>query len=688
MYTDPLEPDRYIVQDASELPNMLGWEKIVIDTETSGLHPHHGDRICGVGVSRADRPEAYYIPIRHSSKYPGYPNIPLDKFRSWLKFFTEHKNFTWIMHNAKYDLGMFRQDGIEVKGEIYDTMIAGHVIRGNLYQYSLDRLTEYFIPHFKHPWYVSLVEHLHKTQSKVKNSEGSLDYDYSQVPVELLGNYCMEDLEATRQLYECFQHTAMKDRILNKNIFSWSQKELLENEMKLVRVIFEMEWNGIKVDRKRVQALYDKTAHEMEDFQQKMYDIVGYSFHVNSWKQIWDAYESTGGKILYWSRPEFKDAHKYPHLDRYEFKGKQKIDQFTTKRDKSTGRPCWNSAAIMKYLDKLKKFGPEAKHAYDFILYYREYTVRAKILSTYLASYLKQADGNDRIHASFNATGARTGRFSCSNPNLQNQTKAKGNADMKAFLAMMEEHDETFTGTLAQEMRDLFIPEEGNALVSIDYSGQEYRWATYFAQDEKLLMRYALDPKTDYHQVTAELAGIDRDRAKTVNFGTLYGMGAGGLASSLTGTGTPTTTPQARALLDRVFDARPKLKKLLNDVSEQAKRDGYIQTPYGRVTAVETNREYTAINYLVQGTSADQMRDAMVRVFALIQRKRWPVKLIATVHDELLFEMPVEEVKRLAPLLAEEMCKCDFADIRFISDIEVGQTWGKQELLEVEEQVA
>lgn len=693
-----------IVQNVNELPDMSNWRAIVLDTEGSGLSVWHGDRICGIVIGNVDDQDGYYIPVRHpmeslsanpfadpalpdfeppdtdALRPPPYRNIPWPCVRSWLQQYTNDPNRLWIFHHAKFDLGMLRADGVEVAGRLFDTMVASHDIKSDMWSYSLDSCTKMFLRWESHPWYEALMRYLKAKQYEYKNEYGTVTYNYSRAPIMLLGPYALEDLDGTRALALHLTSRSFAPAIPNvRGCVSRSQRELMQNDMKLAKVLFEMEWEGVKVDVRQCVEIRAQTIDELRALERDLFNLVGFEFNPGSYRDMEKALNAVREQVRFWMKPEAKNMHKYePPLERDEIRGKQKLAMFTTNKERSTGRSCWNSAAVLKYLEIFKESN---KKAFYLMKWYYEHELRTRILSTYINRYMKKADHRGRIHGSFNQHGTVTGRLSANDPNLQNVGKVKGTSDQKAFEQVIGEKDDEATN---RKLRGLFIAGPGNVLVSIDYSQIEYRTAAFLAQDPLLLAQYRDDPTTDYHQATADLCGVDRDRAKTLNFGKLYGMGAPGLAMTLTAMGTPTSIPEARSLLTKIDTARPSLKHLIDGISEEAQRTGKVQNVLGRVCRVPKHKSYVALNYLDQGMCGDLMRDALVRVHTwIIERDLWDrCKMLITVHDEILFEMAEEIVASVAPQISDVMCDIPFMNIPVLCDIEVGGDWGSQIALE------
>jgi DNA polymerase-1 len=274
------------------------------------------------------------------------------------------------------------------------------------------------------------------------------------------------------------------------------------------------------------------------------------------------------------------------------------------------------------------------------------------------------------LHAQFHQHRVVTGRLSSSDPNLQNQAKKGGTADQKSMEKFLGEKDED---AINRKVRELIVPRKGNVLVSIDWNQAEYRVAVFYSQDERMIGIWVADPKIDYHNQTQIDTGLERDQCKTLNFGILYGMGAASLALSFTGMGKPTTKTEGQQFLNRLFEARPALKRLIAEISNKALCDGFIQNCLGRICHVPRDRSYVALNYLIQGTVGDLMREFMVRIKRIITEKRWPVNMLLSVHDELVFEMRPEDAEIYPPLIVEEMCKCPFVSVPMLADIEIGE---------------
>lgn len=660
-----------IIQKLEELPNFTDAKALVFDTETSGLSIHHGDRICGFAIGARDT-EPFYIPIRHVNEGAQYRNMPSENIFKWLRPLLADPNRKWIGHNLKYDLHALRADGLELEGQIVDTMVLAHVVRGDWFKYSLDVCTQVYAP--MRPVHAErLEEYLKATQKVVTTEEGKSDKNYSLVPIDILGPYACEDIASTAALLEALGNEKILSAPAPYNFGNpaWSVAELVANEMDLVKVIFEMEWVGVKIDMTKCLQLKQQALEEVEVLQDKLYQIVGGRFSLESWKDRWQAFERAGGEILFWGA-------------RKEERGKQKLQQFTQDRENSTGRPCWNAVAILKYLEHFKKTNKQK--AFDFVLTYHEADQRQRLVSVYLDSFLKGTDMRGRLHGQFHQHRVVTGRLSSSDPNLQNQAKSGGTADQKALERFLGVKNET---ALNRHIRSLFITEPGNVFVALDWQNLEYRIATYFARDEFMMKKFQENKDADYHQITADLLAVDRDVAKTLNFMTLYFGGAKALAATFTGMGRPCSEFEARTMLNKLFAARQPLKQLMDKSLREAREQGLLQNPFGRVCFVPSGLEYVWLNWKVQGSGGDLMRAALVRLYRLIKKNRWPVSMLLSVHDECGFEMPNDAVQEVVPKLADEMCRAPwFSGVPITCDMEAGPSWGELEAVQPEGQNA
>lgn len=410
---------------------------------------------------------------------------------------------------------------------------------------------------------------------------------------------------------------------LSKKLDEMEMKELFRDiEMPLVFTLHEMEQNGVRVDAKALAAYGETLGERIKDVEKRIYDETGEKFNLNSPKQL--------GDILF-------GKMGLPH-------GKKTKNGYSTSAD------------------VLKKLAPEYKVASDIL----DYRQLSKLKSTYadgLANFIRE-DG--RIHCRFNQTATATGRISSAEPNLQN------------IPVRME---------LGRRIREVFIPEDGYEFVDADYSQIELRVLTHCSGDERLISAYR-DAK-DLHRITAsevfhvkadEVTDAQRRNAKAVNFGIIYGISSFGLSEDLS-----ITRKEAEEYIENYFKTYPKVKAYLDSQVAFARERGYVTTIYHRrrpvpeinskIFSVRSFGERVAMNTPIQGSAADIMKIAMIRVHGKLKSLHMKSRLVLQVHDELLIEAAKEETLRVKEILREEMEHAADLAVPLTCDVNVGKNW-------------
>ena len=397
---------------------------------------------------------------------------------------------------------------------------------------------------------------------------------------------------------------------------------LHEMELPLCRVLAEMELAGFRIDGAALARFGEDLQQRIVTLEQSIYDMAGEEFNINSPKQL--------GAILF-------DKLQLPH-------GKK------TK----TG---WSTNA--EVLEKLRYEAPIV----DKVLEYRQY---AKLRSTYADGLLRAVSPDGRVRTSFQMTVTATGRLSSTEPNLQNiPTRTE----------------------LGSEIRRLFIAGDGNVLVDADYSQIELRLLAHMAGDEA--MQQAFLSGADFHTVTAakvfhvpesEVTHQMRSRAKAVNFGIVYGMSAFSLSQDI-----HVTVAEAKDYMERYFATYPGVKQYMTDIVEKAKEQGYVETLYHRRRALPELKssnfiqrsfgERVALNMPIQGTAADIMKLAMLRVYDRLRRENLQARLIMQVHDELIVECPEAEQEAVEKLLRQEMEQVTALAVPLTAEAHSGKNW-------------
>jgi DNA polymerase-1 len=395
-------------------------------------------------------------------------------------------------------------------------------------------------------------------------------------------------------------------------------------DLPLVPILLRMEQAGIRIDSRYLERISERLSGQMQTLAEAIYASCGHRFNINSPKQL--------GDVLF-NRMGLPKPVKY---------GRGKVV--------STAQDVLEELAAHHEAPRL-------------VLEYRQL---AKLKSNYSDSLPLLADREQRVHTTFNAVGTATGRLSSTNPNLQN-------------IPIRTE--------LGREIRAAFIPAPGNVLLSADYSQIELRLMAHFSDDPLLLKAYR--ENVDIHTLTAsEVFGVPieamdketRNRAKAVNFGIVYGISPFGLAQQL-----GIDTSEARVYIDRYFERYQGVRAFIDRTLEQVRQTQSVRTLFGRVRPIPdiTSRnanlrgfaERTAINTPLQGTAADLIKLAMIRIARELDQQRLRARMVLQVHDELVFDVPPEEVEELRRRVREAMEQVIALKVPIVVDIAVGPNW-------------
>lgn len=401
------------------------------------------------------------------------------------------------------------------------------------------------------------------------------------------------------------------------------QTELLSNiELPLAEVLASMEKIGVKVDKSGIEAFGDMLGERIKGLQSRIYELAGEEFNINSPKQL--------GEILF-----------------------VKLAIPTKKKTKSGFST--NAEVLEKLADEYE--------IVKFILEYRTYT---KLKSTYCDGLLKEIAADGRIHSTFNQTETRTGRISSTEPNLQN-------------IPVRTE--------LGREMRKFFIADDGKVLVDADYSQIELRVLSDIADDKAMID--AFNHGDDIHAITASqvfkmplqmVTPLMRSRAKAVNFGIVYGIGAFSLAKDI-----GVSRAEADRYIKDYLHHYSGVDRYMNEVVEEAKKNGYVKTLFGRrryLPELSSSNgmlrafgERVARNMPIQGTAADIIKIAMIRVYTRLKEENLNSRLILQIHDELIVEAPENEKTKAELIVKEEMENACKMKVLLKSDAHSGESW-------------
>jgi DNA polymerase-1 len=569
-----------LVNDAAAIDALVkelqSVEEICFDTETTHIDPMLAEL---VGISFSYKAgEGYYIPCSADRK-------ATETILAQLAPLFSDANKHWVGQNIKYDLLVLKNYGVAPAGTLFDTMLAHYLIEPEGRR-SMDLLSAQYLGYEP--------VHIDELIGKKGKNQGTM----RDVDVEKVKEYAAEDADITLQLKQVFTPQLQEKEV---------QRVFDEVETPLVRVLTDMEFEGVRVDEgflHEYSRLLDEEARQAE---KSVYEQAGVKFNLASPKQL--------GEVLF-DKLQLDPSAK-----------KTKTGQYQTGED------------------VLNKLAVKGHKIVDDILAFRELT---KLKSTYvdaLPAMIHPRTG--RVHTSYAQAVAVTGRLSSNNPNLQNIPirTARGREIRKAFVPRDKEH----------------------ILLSADYSQIELRIVAAISGDPNMCEAFRLGK--DIHTATAAkvygVAEADvtkemRYKAKSVNFGIIYGQGAFGLADNL---GISRT--EAKEIIDNYKREFAGIQKYMDDTVNFAKENGYVQTVMGRKRwlrdinssnfTVRGFAERNAINSPIQGTAADMIKLAMIRIHKAMQQEKLRSKMILQVHDELVFDAHNSEVDTLKALILENM---------------------------------
>lgn len=436
------------------------------------------------------------------------------------------------------------------------------------------------------------------------------------VPVEELREYAVEDADVTLQLKEIFLPRLIKEGL---------QDLAAGIEMPLIRVLAAMERTGVKLNHEDLKIIAGDLRGDIISLEEEIFRLAGTEFNISSPKQL--------GDILFL---------------------RLKLDDRA--RMTKTGQYITNEEILQRLADR-----------HPIINKVLEYRGLKKLLSTYVEALPQLVSAKTgRIHTSFNQAVAATGRLSSNNPNLQN-------------IPVRDER--------GREIRKAFVPDDGYLFLSADYSQIELRLMAHLSKDKSMIDDFLSG--NDIHAATAsKIFGVNlsdvtremRGRAKTANFGIIYGISAFGLSERLT-----IGRKEAKELIDGYFASYPGVKAYMEDSIRKAREKGFVTTMFGRRRyirdinsrnqVVRGNAERNAINAPIQGTAADIIKIAMVRIHERLGKEGFSSRMILQVHDELIFEVPGAELERLREMVIKEMSSAAELDVPLKVDWGTGKNW-------------
>ncbi|MCF6332076.1 MAG: DNA polymerase I [Draconibacterium sp.] len=563
------------MQRASLRAELSVQKEFCFDTETTGLNTHLAEIVCLSFAFRKHEAYCVTLPVNRDEAQK-----VLDEFR---EVFAD-ENVVKIGQNLKYDILMLSNYGVEVKGKLYDTMLAHYLIQPD-FKHKLDLLCANYLNYKKVP-----------TEDLI-GKKGKNQRTMRSVPLEKLRDYSCEDADLTFQLKQTIDTDLGKAEV----------REVFEQiEMPLIPVLVHMENAGVRLNSEELNRYAVALRQQIIQIEKEIFELAGQEFNVSSPKQL--------GLIL------FEKLNIDPKAK------KTKTKQYSTGEE-----------ILVRLVDK----HPIIQKILDF-------RGLKKLLSTYVEALPLLVNAKTgKIHTSYNQAVAATGRLSSVNPNLQNIPIR------------------TLNG---REIRKAFIPSDADHIfLSADYSQIELRIMAALSQDKEMLQ--AFNDGKDIHSITASkifkvsIEDVDPDmrrKAKTANFGIIYGISAFGLSQRLN-----IPRGEAKALIDGYFESFPKIKHFMDKQIELARNQGFVQTIKGRKrylndinsanAVVRGMAERNAINAPIQGSAADLIKIAMINIYRQLTEQGLKSKMVLQVHDELNFDVFKPELEKVKEIVKTGM---------------------------------
>lgn len=597
---------------------LSGFNLLAFDIETDSLDRQNCEI---VGISFSVKPnEAFYLPLgspnqkisnsisstlfsNETETYDKNENIPFDYAITEIKKVLENSQIYKCGQNVKFDAYVLKRFGVEVNPIMFDTMVADYLINPEA-RHNLDALSERWLKYKPIP-ISELIGENKKQQISMR-----------EVPVEIVSRYACEDADLVIKLKE-----VLENELANRNMTKLAN----EIEFPLIKVLLDMEFHGVMVDRSVLRSISQELDKNIAELKKTIYDFAGEEFNIDSPRQL--------GEILF-EKLKIKSVKK-------------------TKTGYST------DAGV------LAELAPKYPIA-DAVLKYRTLT---KLKSTYVEALPQLINPKtSKIHTTFNQTVASTGRLSSTEPNLQN-------------IPVRTE--------IGREIRKAFVPSNSeNILISADYSQIELRVMAYISQDRNLIeaFKQGLDIhsatasllfNTSINKVDSNMRRV----AKTVNFGIIYGLGSYGLSQRL-----GISRSEAAEIIDNYFNKYPAIREYINSTIEFVRKNGYAETLCGRrryfedINSKNTNlrlaAERAAINMPIQGTASDMIKIAMIRVHGRLLDEGYNTRMIMQVHDELVFDAPEKEYPQVSQIIISEMTNSlPLGEVPVVVDIGFGKNW-------------
>ena len=555
------------------LKSLLKQNSVCFDTETTGLDARQATPL-GIAFS-FEKGQGYYVVCAE-----GKARETLDEFRP----FFENESIEKVGHNLKYDVTLLKWQGIEIKGAIFDTMLA-HSMKEPEMNHGLDYLAKLYLGYNPIP------------TSALIGERGSEQKSMADVPVADVAEYACEDADITLQVANAIR-TDIEERGVAQVCY--------DIECPLVPVLVDMEYEGIRLDGDALVRFSRQLEKIIADLRDGIFTAAGREFNIDSPKQL--------GVILF-----------------------EELKLEANPKKTATGQYSTRESELLRLA-----------HKHDIIRDVLDYRSAVKLKSVYVDQLPDSINGETgRLHTHYSQTWTATGRMQSNNPNLQT-------------IPIRKER--------GREIRAAFVPRSDEFLImSADYSQIELRIMAELSQDQGMLEAFSTG--TDIHATTAskvykvDFADVTRemrDKAKTVNFGIIYGISAFGLQQRLN-----IPRKEANDLIDNYFEKYPAVQEYIDRTIEFGKEHGYVATQSGRRRYLrdinsrnQTLRkaaERLAMNSPIQGTAADMLKLAMIKVYRALEEGQFKTKMLLTVHDEIVFDLHKDEQEAVPPVIVECM---------------------------------
>ena len=577
------------------LNKLLQQSSVCFDTETTSLNTLEA-KLVGIAFSY-EKGKGYYVPIPENDDEA---KLVLERFTP---FFHE-KNIEKVGQNLKYDIKVLNKYAIQVKGPLFDTMIAHYLINPDM-RHNMNVLSETYLRYTPIP-----IESL--IGKKGKNQGSMRDVD-----LKVITEYAVEDADITWQLKKVFEQE------LEKNKLSSLFKDI---EIPLVEVLASMEMEGINLDEKFLTSLSIDLTQDIQHLENLIYKEADTDFNLASPKQL--------GVVLF-----------------------EKLKLIEKPKKTKTGQYATGEEILSKLASK-----------HEIVKNILEWRGLVKLKNTYIDALPNEVnEDSGRIHTTYSQTVAATGRLSSNNPNLQN-------------IPIRTER--------GQQVRKAFVPRDSKyTLLAADYSQIELRLIAEMSGDEQ--MKDSFLRGEDIHKSTAakvfkvDLSEVTREQrsyAKTVNFGIIYGVSAFGLSQQ-----TDLSRSEAKELIETYYETYPTLKAYIAKQIDFARDHGYVETILGRRrylkninsrnAIVRSADERNAVNAPIQGSAADIIKIAMIKIHNILKSGSYKSKMLLQVHDELVFDIYDDEMTTLKPLIKETMESAYKMSIPLTVDLGEGNNW-------------